>query len=74
MDRATIEAHLALAEKHLAQSERHVARQRELIAELHEDGHDTHAARELLKTFEEFHQLHVAERNRLQHELAQLGD
>jgi hypothetical protein len=54
MDRAMIEAHLVLVEQHIAKSERHVARQRELVAELHNDGHDTLAARELLERFEEF--------------------
>jgi hypothetical protein len=54
------------------QSERHVARQRELVAELHNDGHDTLAARELLERFEDFQELHIAGRNRLQHQ-AQLA-
>jgi len=66
-----IEKHLALAERHVADGEKHVARQKQLVAELERDGHDAKQARDLLKQFEDFQAIHVAERNRLRSQLAQ---
>jgi len=69
MDAEMARDHLAQAERHVAQGERHIARQREIIAELERDGHDTAQARATLAQFEEIQAMHVAERDRLRHEL-----
>ena len=73
MDRATITEHLAQTERHVAQGDHHVARQRELVTELEDGGHDAALARRLLMKFEELQSLHIADRDRLRRELAELG-
>ena len=73
MYRAMILEHLRMAEQHVADGVRHIARQRELIAELRRDRHDTWAAENLLKLFEETQALHVADRDRLSAQLHNLG-
>jgi hypothetical protein len=65
MDRQQVRQHLALADEHGALGAKHVARQREIIAELHRDGHDTTTACALLAQFEEMPAMHVADRDRL---------
>lgn len=69
MDRGILEEHLAQAERHVAQGEKHVAKQRAIVAELERDGHDTVAAHDLLRQFEELQALHVADCDRLRSEL-----
>jgi hypothetical protein len=69
MDRAMIQDHLNQAERHIADGERHLSNQRALIAELEHDGHDTSAAKSLLRQFEELQALYVADRDRLRTEL-----
>ena len=69
IDRAMLEEHLTMAERHVAQGERHVARQREIVAKLERHGHDTRSAKELLVQFQELQALHIADRDRLRHEL-----
>jgi hypothetical protein len=70
MDRQMLLEHLAMANKHVETGERHVRRQRELIAELERDGHDTASARQLLEQFEKLQEMHIADRDRIQRELA----
>ncbi|WP_120708254.1 hypothetical protein [Rhizobium jaguaris] len=70
MDRELLEQHLKLAKQHVAQGRRHIIRQKQIIFELARGQHDTSQARQLLSTFEELQLMHVAERNRLQKELA----
>jgi hypothetical protein len=69
MDRALILNHLALAETHVAQGEEHIIRQRNIIETLARQGHDTTAADELLRQFEETLAAHIADRDRLRAEL-----
>jgi hypothetical protein len=73
MDRATVTAHLAQAERHVALGEQHIARQREIVSELEDGSHDAVQARRLLAQFEELQALHIADRDRLRRELAELG-
>jgi hypothetical protein len=69
MDRAMMQRHLAQAEWHVAEAEAHLARQRLLIRNLERDGHAARAARRFLKSLEETHALHVADRDRARAEL-----
>jgi hypothetical protein len=69
MDRALIEAHLALTDEHIAQGERHIARQRDLVSLLSSSGCDTQYARALLQKFEESQVMRLGERDRLRKEL-----
>jgi Spy/CpxP family protein refolding chaperone len=73
MHRDMLLDHLAQARRHVAQGEQHVMRQRELVAEMERDGHDTAQSRALLKQFEELLALHVADRDRMERELAGEG-
>jgi hypothetical protein len=70
MSRDMLLRHLAQARRHVADGERHVARQRELVAELERDGHDTTQSRALLNQFEQMLALHIADRDRIEQELA----
>jgi hypothetical protein len=72
-DRRMWEEHLALAEAHIAQGEQTVARQRRIVEDLERDGHDARTARELLIQFEEVLRTHLADRDRLRHELGLAG-
>jgi hypothetical protein len=74
MDRATIELHLASAEEHVALGVDNVERQREIILKLQLDGHDTVEAQRLLVYFEEQLATHVADRDRLRKELAEISN
>ena len=71
MNKEMIQRHLALAESHVADGKRHIDDQRELIRRLVQDGHDTTAATTLLSTLEQVQAMHVADRGRLEQELAQ---
>jgi hypothetical protein len=73
MDRATIELHLASAEEHVALGADTVERQREIIAKLAHEGHDPSEARRMLVYFEEQLTMHIAERDRLKKELAEIS-
>jgi hypothetical protein len=64
--------HLTKANRHVAEAERHVAQQREIVAQLEREGHDYSDAKELLARFEELQALHIADRDRLQRELAEI--
>ncbi|MGH8269523.1 MAG: hypothetical protein ACRES1_05625 [Steroidobacteraceae bacterium] len=69
MDRTMIRRHLAQAERHVEEGETHLARQRELVRKLERDGHGSRAARRFLRSLEETHALHVADRDRARTEL-----
>jgi len=71
MDREMLQKHLAQAEEHVALGEHHVSRQREVVAELERAGHDTAEARRLLAHFEQMQKMHLADRDRIRHEMAQ---
>ena len=73
IDRATLEQHLTLAEMHVAQGIEHIARQRELIAKLRRGGHSLLRATDTLAQFEDLLDLHIADRDRLLHELGLTG-
>jgi hypothetical protein len=70
MDRSTVL--LEMARHHVAMGEENIARLREIIARLERGGHDTSTTTELLARFEEIQRLHLADRDRLENELAQL--
>lgn len=72
MDKQTLERHLELAERHVRTGERLLARQRAVLGELRRDGHDTLQADRLLVNLEQTQALHVADRDRVKRELAQL--
>lgn len=74
MNNAMVRDHLELARRHVAQSEACVSRQREIVAELERDGHDSAQARQLLTLFEDLQRLHVADRDRLEKQLAKSSD
>ena len=69
-DSAMILDHLEQARRHVAEGDHHVGRQRERVSQLARDGHDTKEAQRLLRRFEELQALHVADRDRLERELA----
>jgi hypothetical protein len=64
---------LAQACRHIAMGEENIARLREIIAGLERGGHDSSTAKELLARFEELQKLPIADRNRLEKELAACG-
>jgi hypothetical protein len=70
MDRATIIRHLEQARRHVTMGERHIASQHEIVAKLEHAGHDSRVAKELLASFAELQQFHIAHRDRLEKELA----
>jgi hypothetical protein len=74
MDRNTTIEHLELTRRHIAQSERHIAHQHEIIAEQQRNGHDTARPKELLYQLEELKRLQVADRDRVEKELAQTSE
>jgi hypothetical protein len=63
--------HLKQAQLHVALGEKPIARQYDIISELERDGNNSDAdqARELLATFEEMQEEHIAHRDRLEREL-----
>lgn len=67
-----VEAHLAQADRHVHRGDEIITEQKQRVAELERDGHDTKAARELLALFEEVQRVHLADRNRLRHELNEI--
>ena len=54
----------------VAMGEQHIGRQRELVSKIERDGRDSTEARQLLATSEELQDLHIADRDRLEKELA----
>ena len=69
-----IKEHLAQARRHVAEGSEHVAHQREIVAKLEGDGHDTSEAKTLLDQFEKTQALHIADRDRLERELAETSN
>jgi hypothetical protein len=61
--------HLAFVERRIEEGEVHIQRQREIIAGLERAGLDTAAARDLLGVYEQTLSEHLAELERLRHEL-----
>jgi hypothetical protein len=74
MDRASLERFLTQTEGHVALGERHIARQQQIVSQLQRAGHepDRGMAEALLSVLEESQELHVAHRDRLRRELAEL--
>jgi hypothetical protein len=73
VDQAMVEDHLARAERHVTEGEADVARQTKLVAKMEQEGHDTCEARASLALFKEMQELHVADRDRLRKELADIS-
>jgi hypothetical protein len=71
MDRQRLQQHLDEAEEHVAQAEQHVAQQQALVARLERVGLPTATARRVLALLEESRDLHIIDRDRLRHKLAQ---
>lgn len=65
MKPAKIRRNLQQAEAHVRRAAEHIATQKRIVAELEASGHGTGIARDLLKTFEEVEQTHIADRDRL---------
>lgn len=74
VEKAIIREHLSQAERHVALGAQHIREQKERIVEFERSGHDTAAARDLLRIFEEMQVLHIADRDRLQQELVDNTD
>jgi hypothetical protein len=72
MSRIELQRRLARAITRVGISENNVARQRRVAAELERDGHDVTQAKEILAELERAHALQVADRDRLERELAAL--
>jgi hypothetical protein len=70
MDRAATLELLEMVRRHLATGERLVARQHEIVAELERGDHDSSYAKAVLASFKETQKLHIADRDRLEKELA----
>ena len=64
---------LALAEQHVAEGDKTLARQRGVLAELRANGQDIVEAEKILQSSEELPLRHLAERERLRQELAQIS-
>jgi hypothetical protein len=73
VDRQIISGYLAQAEQRVADGESRMVRQRGLIAQLERVRRDATAARQPLATFENAQAMHVANRFRLQRQLAAAG-
>jgi hypothetical protein len=73
MDHASILARLSVARRHIRTGDRNIARQRKVVAELERDGHVSLEAKRLLGRFEELQELHIADRDRLEAELAEIS-
>jgi hypothetical protein len=71
MDRQMILVHLAAASRHAVQCEQHVARQRELVEQMERRGQDSSLAKQTLQQFEASLAMHVADRDRLEKQLAE---
>jgi len=67
-----LERRLAKAEDAVRLGEKHIQRQRDIVAVLEADGLETDLALRLLTTFEENQQTHIADRDRIAQEIADL--
>jgi hypothetical protein len=73
MDRALIVSYLQAAEERIKNGERDIAAQRDLISALERTGHAGTGAIVQLRVMEQAQIQHVAERDRLRAELAELS-
>ena len=73
MDKALWQKHLALARTHVDQGRRLVADQISVLDELRRDGHSTDLACRTLRNYEELLDLHIADCQRLEADLANTG-
>jgi hypothetical protein len=62
-----------MARRHVRAGEQNITRQRKVIAERERDGHDSLESKRLLARFEEIQELHIADRDRLEIELAEIS-
>lgn len=67
-----LERHLKQAEEHVALGRKNVLRQFEIVAELERDGHDATTARALLTSYQGIQEVHEADLDRIEKELAGL--
>ncbi len=74
MDRRSILQRLAQAHQHIALADRLVMRQRDLVERLERAGHDAAEALRMLANLEDLQRLHLADRIRLERELANLDE
>ena len=72
LPRPVLEEHLRQARKHVADGERHLTRQREIVADYERLGLDVAEAEWLLLQFEELQVMYVADRDRLEKQLASI--
>jgi hypothetical protein len=72
MDRNTTLDLLALALGHVAEVERHIAQQHEIIASLERNDLDASQIKVALVRIEEIHDMLIADRDRLERELAEM--
>jgi hypothetical protein len=70
MDRAILVERLARTEKHIEEAKFQIARQRAVIRDMQRSGHDLSRAQEQLDSFEDMALSKMAERDRIQRELA----
>jgi PAS domain S-box-containing protein len=73
MDYTTILERLSMARRHVRAGEQNITRQRKVIAERERHGHDSLESKRLLARFEEIQELHIADRDRLEIELAEIS-
>jgi hypothetical protein len=71
MERQLILVHLAAASRHAADDERHVANQRDLVEQMRRNGQDASVAEQVLREFEQSLAKHIADRERLEKQLAE---
>jgi hypothetical protein len=69
MDRDHLQRELARAEAHIREGECHVRHQAEVVRHLEADGHNSALARQLLATFVEMQETHVADRDLIAKEI-----
>jgi hypothetical protein len=76
MDKATLAQRLTQAEEHVARGELYLRRQRRFIEQLERDGNRgaADAAKEMLKNFETSQKRLIADRDRLEQQLAELSE
>jgi len=72
MDIEMVERHLAEAQERAALGEKHIASQHKVIAKLKGLGADLTEAERLLANFEDLQRAYVADRDRIERELAEL--
>jgi hypothetical protein len=72
MKQSVVREYLKQARSHVAIGERQIAEHKEVIADLERDGHDSTRARKSLALLDALQKMHVAERARLEKELAEI--